>query len=63
MMLPSKLTVKLRRYAKKHGIRKGSIFITRTGKPIDRSNLWSEMKRLCEKAGIVFCGRKLYKSR
>ena len=52
VMLSSKLTVKLRRYAKKHGIKAGSIFITRTGKPIDRSNLWSEMKRLCEKAGI-----------
>lgn len=52
VMLPSKLTVKLRRYAKKHGIKAGSIFITRTGKPVDRSNLWSEMKRLCEKAGV-----------
>ena len=52
MMLPSKLTVKLRRYAKKHGIKAGSIFITRTGKPIDRSNLWSEMKRLCRTAGV-----------
>lgn len=52
VMLPSKLTVKLRRYVKKHGIKSGSIFITRTGKPLDRSNIWSAMKRLCEKADI-----------
>lgn len=52
VMLPSKLTAKLRRYAKKHGIKAGSIFVTRTGKPLDRSNIWSAMKRLCEKTGI-----------
>lgn len=52
VMLPSKLTAKLRRYAKKHGIKSGSIFVTRTGKPLDRSNIWSAMKRLCEKTGI-----------
>lgn len=52
VMLPSKLTVKLRRYIKKHGIKAGSIFVTRTGKPLDRSNIWSAMKNLCEKTGI-----------
>ena len=52
VMLPSKLTIKLRRYAKKHGIKSGSIFITRTGRPLDRSNIWSAMKKLCDKTGI-----------
>ena len=26
--------------------------ITKTGQPINRSNIWSDMKRLCETAGV-----------
>ena len=39
-------------YAKKNGIRSGAIFITRNGKPLDRSNIWAQMKSLCEAAGV-----------
>ena len=28
------------------------VFTTRTGKPLDRSNIWREMKALCERAGV-----------
>ena len=33
-------------------IQKGYIFVTKSGKPKDRSNIWSEMKGLTEKAGV-----------
>lgn len=46
------LQKKLLRYAAEQGISSGSIFITRTGKPISRTNIWREMKGLCEQAGV-----------
>lgn len=30
----------------------GSVFITRSGRPVDRSNVWSDMKKLCRSAGV-----------
>lgn len=39
-------------HAKKNDIRSGAIFITRNGKPLDRSNIWAQMKSLCEAAGV-----------
>ena len=47
-----KLQKKLLRYAAEQGINSGSIFITRTGKPMSRTNIWREMKGLCEQAGV-----------
>ncbi len=46
------LCKKLQRYAKEHNITSGAIFITKTGKPMNRSNIWREMKSLCEQAGV-----------
>lgn len=43
---------KLLQYAEKHKITTGQIFITKTGKAIDRSNIWRDMKALCEQTGI-----------
>ena len=37
---------------KSHHITSGPIFITRTGKVFDRSNIWREMKQLCKDAGV-----------
>ena len=39
-------------YIKKEKIKEGAIFITRNGKPLDRSNIWKMMKKLCKKAGV-----------
>lgn len=47
-----KLQQKLLAYAKRHNIKSGMIFITRTGKALNRTNIWREMKGLCEKAGV-----------
>lgn len=40
----AKLKKMLLDHAKKNGIRSGAIFITRNGKPLDRSNIWAQMK-------------------
>ncbi len=39
-------------YAKKHCISNGCIFITRSGKPVNRTNIWREMKSLCKEANV-----------
>lgn len=46
------LQKKLLRYISKQKINSGPIFITRTGKPIDRTNIWREMKALCAEADV-----------
>ena len=52
ILVPGKLKNILLNYAKKQGITGGVIFITRTGNPLDRSNVWSAMKKLCDAAGV-----------
>ena len=46
------LKKKLLRYAAKQNIKSGMIFVTRTSKPINRTNIWREMKNLCKKANV-----------
>ena len=53
ILLPHKLCSKLRAYAKKQGIEAGAIFITKKGAPISRKQIWCEMKKLCDLAGIL----------
>ena len=52
VFIVKELRKKLLRYAAEQGIQSGSIFITRTGKPISRTNIWRELKGLCEQAGV-----------
>lgn len=52
ILVPGKLKNILLNYAKKHGITTGTIFVTRNGKPLNRSNIWSAMKKLCETADV-----------
>ena len=46
------LQKKLLRYAADQKITSGAIFITRNGKAMSRTNIWREMKSLCEQAGV-----------
>ena len=46
------LQKKLLRYAAEQGIQSGCIFVTKTGKPISRTNIWREMKTLCVEANV-----------
>lgn len=43
---------KLLRYIRERKITSGNVFITKNGKPINRSNIWREMKNLCEEANV-----------
>ena len=52
VFLPGQLCRMLKEYAMKRKIKSGPIFITQTGKTLDRSNIWSDMKKLCRAAGI-----------
>ena len=47
------LRQKLNAYLKEQKIQSGSVFVTKTGKPLDRSNVWREMKSLSEQAGVT----------
>ena len=52
ILVPGKLKNLLLNYAKRHSITTGAIFITRSGKTLNRSNIWAAMKKLCETAGV-----------
>ena len=52
VMLTKDLAVKLTKYAKENGIRRGEIFVTRSGRSLARTQLWAEMKALCKRAGV-----------
>ena len=50
VFIVKELKQKLLRYAAEQGIKSGMIFVTR--KPISRTNIWREMKALCEEANV-----------
>ncbi len=52
VFIVKELKQKLLCYAAEQGIKSGMIFVTRTGKPISRTNIWREMKALCEEANV-----------
>ena len=53
ILISTKLCRKLLKYARKHKIASGEIFLTRGGKPLSRKQIWAEMKALCKKAGVA----------
>lgn len=52
VLINSALCRKLRQYCREKGIADGSIFVTRSGKPIDRSCILRRMKQLSQAAGV-----------
>ena len=52
VILPKELCRKLTEYAKTKKITSGPVFVTKTGKPLDRSTIWKMMKALCESARV-----------
>ena len=53
VLLPLELCNKLKNYAAKQGIEAGSVFVTRSGRPVDRSNIFHAMKKLCQNAEVA----------
>ena len=52
VFIVKELQKKLLRYAAEQRIQSGCIFVTRTGKPMSRTNIWREMKALCKQAHV-----------
>lgn len=52
IFLPRKLCRALQRYLTGQKKTTGPVFTTRTGRPLDRSNIWRAMKALCRAAGV-----------
>lgn len=52
VFIPPEIAKMLRVYMREKNISTGSIFITKTGKPIDRHTIWKCMKELCEVARV-----------
>lgn len=53
VFLPDKLRRLLKKYLQTQKRTAGPVFITKMGKPLDRSNIWRDMKALCERAGVA----------
>ncbi len=53
IFIVSALKKKLISYAKKRKITSGVIFVTRSGRPVSRNNIWKEMKALCNQAHVA----------
>ena len=52
VMIPQKLREKLLAYCAETGVKSGSVFVTRNGKPLNRSNIWKELQGLCAAARV-----------
>ena len=53
VFLPKQLCKMLKEYMKRRNIKSGSVFVTKTGKPLDRSTVWKMLKDLCESANVA----------
>ena len=52
VLIPRNLQVKLLDYIRKNNIKNGVVFRGCNGNIVDRTWIWREMKKLCEKAGV-----------
>ena len=52
VFLPKQLCQFLKQYIKEQKIKSGAVFVTKNGNPLDRSNIWSDMKKLCKAANV-----------
>lgn len=52
VILPRELCKMLKNYIKENNIKSGSVFVTKTRKPLDRSYIWKSLKALCKEAGV-----------
>ena len=52
IFLPKKLCQMLKEYIKSRNIKSGAVFVSKNGRPLDRSNIWKMLKDLCKSAGV-----------
>ena len=55
VLLPKKLRQSLQAYCERMKITRGPVFVTKSGKPVNRSNIWKEMRKLCAAAHVKTC--------
>lgn len=53
ILLPGKLCRKLEKYARQKKITSGELFLTRSGRPMSRKQIWAEMKGVCRAAWVA----------
>ena len=52
VIIPKQLCKMLKTYIREHNIKSGAVFVSKNGRPLDRSNVWKMLKSLCESAGV-----------
>lgn len=52
VLLPKQLCKMLKGYIKEKNIKSGSVFVSKSGKALDRSNIWKMLKSLCERSKV-----------
>jgi len=52
VFIPDDLRTELLKYIKRNKIQSSYVFATKNGKPLNRSNIWADMKKLCIIAGV-----------
>ena len=52
IFLPKRLCQMLKEYIKSRNIKSGAVFVSKNGRPLDRSNIWKMLKDLCKSAGV-----------
>ena len=52
IMIPQKLREKLLAYCDETGVKSGPVFVTKNGRPLNRSNIWKELQGLCAAARV-----------
>ena len=53
ILLPAELCKRLERWCRRQRIHAGPVFLTRTGRPLNRITVWKMLKALCERAGVA----------
>ena len=53
ILIPDALCKKLRAWCGERGISEGCVFVTRSGRALDRSNVWKMLKRLANAARVL----------
>ena len=54
VFLPKQLCQILKQYIKEQKLKSGAVFVTKNGNPLDRSNIWSDMKKLLSDESEAF---------
>ena len=52
VILPTELCKILKKYTAEQKIISGPVFVSKNGNPLNRSNIWNDMKSICASAGV-----------